>query len=50
MSTLSNFSKIFERPIHNHVNSYMEPKFFKYLVRFCRNHDTQHPLLRVRET
>ena len=47
ISTLSNFSKIFEKLIYSQVNSYMEPKFSKYFVEFCRNHNTQNALLRM---
>ena len=50
ISTLSNFSKIFEKLIYSHVNSYMEPKLSKYLAGFCRNHNTQHVLLRMIES
>ena len=35
ISTLSNFSKIFEKLIYNQVNSYMEAKLSKYFARFC---------------
>ena len=38
ISTLSNFSKIFEKLIYSQVNSYMEPKLSKYLAGFRRNH------------
>ena len=47
ISTLSNFSKILEKPIYSQVNSYMESKLSRYLVRFCRNHNTQQALLRM---
>ena len=50
ISTLSNFSKIFEKLIYSQVNSYMEPKLSKYLVGFRRNHNTQHALLRMIES
>ena len=50
ISTLSNFSKIFEKLIYSHVNSYMEPKLSKFLAGFCRNHNTQHALLRMIES
>ena len=49
ISTLSNFSKIFEKLIYSQVNSYMEPKLSKYLAGFCGNHNTQHVLLRMIE-
>ena len=47
ISTLSNFSKIFEKLIYNQVNSYMEPKLSKYLAGFRRNHNAQNALLRM---
>ena len=47
ISTLSNFSKIFEKLIYNQVNSYMESKLSKYLAGFRRNHNTKHDLLRM---
>ena len=50
ISTLSNFSKIFEKLIYSQVNSNMEPKLFKYLAIFRRNHNTQHTLLRMIES
>ena len=50
INTLSNFSKIFQKLIYSQVNSYMEPKLSKYLTRFCRNHNTQHTLLRMIES
>ena len=50
ISTLSNFSKIFEELIYSQVNSYKEPKLSKYLAGFCRNHNTQHALLRMIES
>ena len=50
LETLSIFSKIFQKLVYNHVNSYVEPKFSKYLVQFHRNHNTQHAHLKMRET
>ena len=50
ISTLSNFSKIFEERIYSQVNSFMESKLSKYLAGFHRNHKTQHTLLRVIES
>ena len=44
-STLSSFSKIFEKLIYSQVTSYMDRKFSKYLEGFRRNHNTQHVLL-----
>ena len=50
ISTLSNFSKLYEKLIYSQGKSYMEPKRSKYLAGFCRNHNTQHPLLRKIES
>ena len=50
ISTLSNFSKIFEKLIYSQVNSYMEAKLSKYLAGFRRNHNAQHALLRMIES
>ena len=47
ISTLSNFSEIFEKLIYSQVNSYIEPKLSKYLAGFRGNHNTQHALLRM---
>ena len=50
ISTLLNFSKIFEKLIYSQLNSYMEPTFSKYLAWFRRNHNTQHAPLRMIES
>ena len=50
ISTLSNFSKVFERLIHNQINDYMENKFSVFLTGFRKNHNTQHALLRMPES
>ena len=48
ISTLSNFSKVFEKLIFIHINSsFMNPKLSKYLVVFRKNHITQHVLLKM---
>ena len=49
-STLSIFSKIFEKLIYRQVNSCMEPKLSKKLGGFCQNHNTQHVLVRMIES
>ena len=49
VSILSNFSKVFERLIYNQLNEFMETKFFKFFTGFRRNHNTQYPLLRMKE-
>ena len=50
ISTLSNFSKVFEKLIYNQINSFMEPKLSKYLAGFRKNHNTQHALLKMIQT
>ena len=50
ISTLSNFSKIFQKLIYTQINSIMEPKLSKYLAVFRKNHNTQHALLKMIET
>ena len=50
VSTLSNFSSIFEKFIYLQLNNYMQSKFSVYLTGFRKNHDTQHALLRMVET
>ena len=49
ISTLSNFSKIFEKLIYTQINSFMESKLSKYLAGFPKNHSTQHALLKMTE-
>ena len=50
ISTLSNFSKVFEKLIYAQINSFLEPKIFKYLARLHAKHNTQHALLKIIET
>ena len=50
ISTLSNFSKVFERLLHSQISEFMEPKFSKLLTGFRKNHNTQHALLKMIET
>ena len=45
VSTLSSFSKIFEKLIYLQLNNYMQNKFSVYLTGFWKNHGTQHALL-----
>ena len=45
VSTLSNFSKIFEKLIYLQLNNYMQNKFSVYLTGFWKNHGTQHAFL-----
>ena len=50
VSTLSDFSKIFEKLIYLQLNNYMQNKFSIYLTGFRKNHGTQHALLKMTET
>ena len=50
VSTLSNFSKIFEKLIYLQLNNYIQNKFSIYLTGFRKNHGTQHALLKMIET
>ena len=50
VSSLSNFSKIFEKLIYWQLSNYMENKFSIYLTGFRKNHVTQHALLKMIET
>ena len=49
VSTLSNFSKIFEKLIYLQLNNYIQNKFSVYLTGFRKNHGTQHALLKIIE-
>ena len=49
VSTLSNFSKIFEKLIYLQLNKYMQNKFSINLTGFRKNHGTQHALLKMIE-
>ena len=48
-STLSSFSKVFEKTIYNQLNEFIETKFSKFLAGFRKNHNTQYALLRMVE-
>ena len=50
VSTLSNFSNIFEKLIYLQLSNYMQNKFSVYLTAFQKNHGTQHALLKMIET
>ena len=50
ISTLSNFSKIFEKLIYNQINYFMKAKLSKYLTSFRKIHNTEHVLLKMIET
>ena len=49
ISTLSNFSKVFEKMIYAQISSFMEPKLSKYLAGFRAKHNTQHALPKMIE-
>ena len=40
ISTLSNFSKIFEKLIYNQIFEFMNPELPKYITGFWKNHNT----------
>ena len=50
ISTLSNFTKLFESIIYSQLNGYMENKLSKYLIEFRKNHNIQSSLLRMIES
>ena len=50
VSTLSSFSKIFEKFIYLQLNNYIQNKFSIYLTGFRKNHSTQHVLIKMIET
>ena len=47
ISTLSNFTKLFESILFTQLNRYMQNKFSKYLMGLRKNHNTQNSLLRM---
>ena len=47
ISTLSNFSKVFEKMIYAQISSFMEPKLSKYPAGFHGKHNTQHAFLKM---
>ena len=49
VSVLSHVSKIIEKIVYEHINSYMEPRFSHLLCGFRKNHNTQHSLLKMLE-
>ena len=49
VSTLSNLSKVFEDLIYSQINTNMKIKFFKYLIGFRKNQNTQYALLNMIE-
>ena len=50
ISTLPNFTKLFESIIFTQLNRYMQIKFSKYLKDFWKNHNMHNSLLRVIES
>ena len=50
ISTLSNFTKLFESILFTQLNRCMQNKFSKYLTGFRKNHNTQNSLLRMIES
>ena len=50
ISTLSNFTKLFESILFTQLNRYMQNKFSKYLTGFRKNNNTQNSLLRMIES
>ena len=50
ISTLSNFTKLFESILFTQLNGYMQNKFSKYLTGFRKNQNTQNSLLRMIES
>ena len=49
VSTISNFSKFFEKLIYLQLNNYMQNKFSIYLIGSWKNQGTQHALLKMIE-
>ena len=49
ISTLSQFSKIFEKLIYSQIFEFIKPKLSKYITAFRRNVNTQHALLKMIE-
>ena len=47
ISTLFNFSKVFEKMIYAQISSFMEPKLSKYPAGFHGKHNTQHAFLKM---
>ena len=49
VSILSHISKDFELIIYNQIDQYIEPFLSKIVTGFCKNHNTQHSLLKMLE-
>ena len=50
VSTLSNFSKVFDKIIYAQISSFMEAKLSKFLRGFRAKCNTQHALVKIIET
>ena len=50
ISTISNFTKLFESILFTQLNRYMQKKFSKYPTGFRKNHNTQNSLSRIIES
>ena len=50
ISTLSNFTKLFQSILFTQLNRYMQKFFSKYLTNFRKNHNTQNFLLSMIES
>ena len=50
ISTLSNFTKLFESILFTQLNRYVQNKFSKYQTSFRKNHNMQNSLLRMIES
>ena len=50
ISTLSNFTKLFESILFTKLNRYMQKKFSKCLTSFRKNNNTQNSVLRMIES
>ena len=50
ISTVANFTKLFESILFTQLNRYMQNKFSKYLTGFRKYHNTQNSLLRMIES
>ena len=44
---LPHFSKFFEKILYEQINSYMKPRFSHLLSGFRKNHNAQHPLIKM---
>ena len=47
ISTLLNFTKLFDNILFSQLNSYTQNNFSKYLMGFWKNYNAQNSLLRI---